>query len=187
MKEPIKPFIGERWVMCQFRGPTKRNDYYVSNYGRIKVIDRRNDEAYLINGTLDNRGLRKVNVRLIEGFQNIFPHRFVAENFVEKPTEEHDYVLHKDYNKLNNQWTNLYWGTKKDWVDYVDEREKALGIKRKQNSGVKLNESQVSLIKKYLANGKTKKKVIAKRFGVTETQITRIERGENWGHVKKAE
>lgn len=29
--------------------------------------------------------------------------------------------------------------------------------------------------------------MIAKRFGISTTQIKRIERGENWGHVKPAE
>ncbi|MEO1627038.1 MAG: hypothetical protein AAFV25_17930, partial [Bacteroidota bacterium] len=92
----------------------------------------------------------------------------------------------KDYNKLNNQWLNLYWATKEEWINYVDEREKALGIVRKKNSGIKLTETQVSLIKKWLLSGKTKKKVIAKKFGVTETQISRIQKGENWGDVDPA-
>ncbi|MEM9920876.1 MAG: hypothetical protein AAF990_22445 [Bacteroidota bacterium] len=186
MNQPIKPFIGERWVEFHFRKPTKRNRYFVSNYGRVKAVDKRNDQAYLVNGTLDNRGLRKVNVRLTEGFQNIFPHKFVAERFIECPSPEHTYVLHKDYDKLNNQWTNLYWATKEEWIKYVDEREKALGIVRRKNSGIKLTETQVSLIKKWLLAGKTKKKVIAKKFGVTETQISRIEKGENWGDIKPA-
>ena len=31
---------------------------------------------------------------------------------------------------------------------------------------------------------KTRLKIIAKRFGVSEMQLHRIKTGENWGHVK---
>lgn len=42
------------------------------------------------------------------------------------------------------------------------------------------------LIKKMLARPeqKTRLKMIAKQFGVSEMQIRRIASGENWGHVK---
>jgi hypothetical protein len=33
-------------------------------------------------------------------------------------------------------------------------------------------------------NQKTRLKMIAKQFGVSEMQIRRIASGENWGHVK---
>jgi uncharacterized protein YjcR len=41
------------------------------------------------------------------------------------------------------------------------------------------------LIKKLLAKPeqKTRLKMIAKQFGVSEMQIRRIKSGENWGHI----
>lgn len=42
------------------------------------------------------------------------------------------------------------------------------------------------LIKKMLADPKrkTRQKMIARQFGVSEMQISRIKSGENWGNVK---
>ncbi|MHA7843264.1 MAG: hypothetical protein ACX93I_08095 [Winogradskyella sp.] len=49
----------------------------------------------------------------------------------------------------------------------------------------KLSENNVRLIKKMLKNPnrKTRLKMIAKQFGISTTQLKRIETGENWGHV----
>ena len=47
----------------------------------------------------------------------------------------------------------------------------------------KLDVSQVEQIKAMLER-KVKGKLIAKMFKVSEMQITRIKRGENWGNVK---
>jgi DNA-binding Xre family transcriptional regulator len=40
-------------------------------------------------------------------------------------------------------------------------------------------------IKKILANPnrKTRMKIIARRFGISEMQLYRIKSGKNWGHV----
>ena len=46
----------------------------------------------------------------------------------------------------------------------------------------KLDVSQVEQIKAMLERG-VKGNLIAKMFKVSEMQITRIKRGENWGHV----
>jgi uncharacterized protein YjcR len=40
------------------------------------------------------------------------------------------------------------------------------------------------MIKRKLLNGKTRLKMIAKQFGVSDMQIHRIKTGENWSHVK---
>ena len=52
--------------------------------------------------------------------------------------------------------------------------------KRQQKIG-KLNAGKVKIIKRQLKNNRTRISMIAKRFGVSDTQIHRIKRGENWG------
>ena len=47
----------------------------------------------------------------------------------------------------------------------------------------KLDTSQVGHIKAMLERG-VKGNLIAKMFQISEMQITRIKRGENWGYVK---
>ena len=58
-------------------------------------------------------------------------------------------------------------------------------IKRKgEVTNAKLTETQVIRLKKKLIRGKNPLYKIAKEFGITHTQLNRIRRGENWGHVK---
>jgi hypothetical protein len=54
-----------------------------------------------------------------------------------------------------------------------------------KSNGAKLTVTKVMLIKKLLAKPeqKTRLKMIAKQFGVSEMQIRRIKSGENWGHI----
>ena len=50
-----------------------------------------------------------------------------------------------------------------------------------------MTETRVALLKKRLLEKKTKRKILARNFGISEMQVKRIERGENWGYVKPAE
>jgi hypothetical protein len=60
-----------------------------------------------------------------------------------------------------------------------------LAERNRSSSKAKLSESKVKVIKKLLAgpNRKTRIKMIARQFKVSEMQIFRIQSGENWGHV----
>jgi hypothetical protein len=55
-----------------------------------------------------------------------------------------------------------------------------------KSDGRKLTVTKVIHIKKLLAkpNRTTRLKMIAKQFGVSEMQISRIKSGENWSHIK---
>jgi hypothetical protein len=62
------------------------------------------------------------------------------------------------------------------------EREKGLRV----NRGVmKLTTTKVMLMKKLINEGKENKQLV-KIFKVSETQIIRIRKGENWGGVEAA-
>jgi predicted transcriptional regulator len=54
---------------------------------------------------------------------------------------------------------------------------------KKRVTGYKLTESDVKVIKKMLKNEKTRFSQIARQFGITHTQLNRIRKGQNWGHV----
>lgn len=79
---------------------------------------------------------------------------------------------------------NLKWATKREkelhqfnnpnWEEIVEKRSKNIG---------KLNEGKVKIIKRQLKNKRTRINMIAKRFGVSDTQIHRIKKGENWSSV----
>jgi hypothetical protein len=66
---------------------------------------------------------------------------------------------------------------------YKHSNDNPAVIKRK-TTGYKLTESKVRIIKRLLKSDKPRLSMIAKRFGITHTQLNRIRSGENWGHVE---
>ena len=169
----------------------KLKNYYISNLGRIKSVSKNTGKEMLIKTNVTKKGFVHASIKLKGGHSGIYPHKRVAEYFVEAPSPEHTYVIHVDLNRQNNSFANLQWVTEKGQLEYVAKRAKTFGYdKREHKFGVgnyKLNAADVAIIKKQLLTGKTRRKMIAKRFNVSTTQLKRIERGENWAHVKPAE
>ncbi len=69
---------------------------------------------------------------------------------------------------------------------HVIKEKEERRYRRKPNTGViKLTVTKVMLLKKLLNQGKPMKQLV-RQFKVTETQIYRIKRGENWGDIEAA-
>lgn len=73
---------------------------------------------------------------------------------------------------------DLYYKEWKGWEDFLGENYYA----PKKGNHSKLKESDVRIIKHQLNLG-VKGSVLAKMFNVSEMQITRIRREENWHHI----
>lgn len=169
--------------------------YAVSNKGRlISFINDINFARELKGGRAD--GYRTFNYKIqrdkVITNKHIFISKLVAEHFLTKENEEQTYVLHLDYVRDNDDWTNLKWATKEEMLEHSRKSphvkkafEKLIEHNIKSN-GRKLTVTKVMLIKKILArpNQTTRLKMIAKQFGVSEMQIRRIKSGENWSHIK---
>jgi len=118
-------------------------------------------------------------------------HHLVVDNFLPPPESKNMVVAHLDYNKLNNKVSNLKWMTKEENVEhqkhspYVIDYKRKLKKRRNPPKNAKLTETRVMYLKKLLNEGKSMKHLV-RMFKVTETQILRIKRGENWGHVEAA-
>ncbi len=119
-------------------------------------------------------------------------HRLVAAYFLNKPTAGQTIVAHLDHDKLNNRSNNLKWMTPEE--NYEHQKNSPQVIKEKlerrhrpkENSrATKLTVTKVMLLKKLLNQGKPMKQLV-RYFKVTETQILRIKRGENWADVPSA-
>jgi hypothetical protein len=169
--------------------------YAVSSWGRLKSYSENFDDGQIIKGSLQEGYPILRMKKLIPGTKKhrnfaFLIHKVVAEAFLHKPSEEHCYVAHLDYNKLNNRIDNLKWVTQAEMNELNNKNPRVLatrGVYRKdKNFGHKLTSTDVIRIKKMLAdlNRKTRIKIIAKQFGVSEMQIFRIQSGENWGHIK---
>ncbi len=119
-------------------------------------------------------------------------HRLVADYFLLKPTEGQTIVAHVDHDKLNNNVANIRWMTPD--TNYAHQQLSpyviAERLDRKTNplkkpSHSKLTVTRVMLLKKLLNEGRPIKS-LAKQFKITNTQILRIKRGENWAQIQAA-
>jgi hypothetical protein len=119
-------------------------------------------------------------------------HRLVADYFLQKPSDEHTIVAHLDHEKLNNRVGNLKWMTPTENYEHqtnspyvIKERSQKKEVNRYNSKATKLTVTRVMLLKKMLNQGKPMKQLV-KLFKVTETQIIRIRRGENWKDITAA-
>jgi hypothetical protein len=117
-------------------------------------------------------------------------HRQVAEYFCKKPSVKHTIVAHLDYDKLNNRSSNLKWMTPEENYAHQQNSPYVIADKKQRRSdkarNSKLTITRVMLLKKLLNQGKPMRTLV-KQFKVTDTQILRIKRGENWKEIKAAE
>jgi hypothetical protein len=120
-------------------------------------------------------------------------HRLVADYFLKKPATKQTIVAHLDHDRLNNRANNLKWMTPEENYEHqknsphvIKEKKERRDSRRKENSRTtKLRVTKVMLMKKLINQGKPIKQLV-KLFKVTDTQIFRIKRGENWADVEAA-
>ncbi|WP_025761818.1 NUMOD4 domain-containing protein [Dyadobacter tibetensis] len=179
-----KSFWNEKWEKINFGEIENPPHYEISNYGRLKSFQNNPKDGSIIKGSVI-QGYKSLNIRVTGGKTiNRYVHKLVAEHFVEKKSQDHSFVIHKDFEKQNNFYENLLWVTKAEMIEH--NRENPAFINRvipKRTKNYKLTESKVKIIKKLLKNDNNRLKMIAKQFGITHTQLNRIRSGENWKHV----
>ncbi|MFS4415527.1 HNH endonuclease [Maribacter sp. 2307ULW6-5] len=174
-KEIWKPIVFDDKIADNFK-------FKISNYGR--VINCNGPQEYL------------VKKQYINGYQNLplkqkkngkstsrYVHKLVAQHFLEKK-EGDRFVIHLNYDKTDNRVENLKWATKREKEVHQFTNPVYLNTPRKR-CYAKLTESKVKLIKRKIndPNRRTRMKMIAKQFGISEMQLYRIKSGENWGSV----
>ena len=177
----LKKIENEIWRVI----PKSNNRYQVSNYGRIKsfAINKKEGEIKKVS---DINGFKLVQLHMNKTRHKIYVHKLVAEIWISKPSDKHTYVTHLDGFMKNNHVSNLAWHTKETLAEkhreYAKLRPRTSKGRRIVRSS-KLRETDVMLLKSMLERGVVQAK-IAKLFRISEMQVTRIKRGENWGHIK---
>ena len=126
--------------------------YQISNLGRVRSLDRiikdeKNNRTFNIKGKIitptDNGngyliiGLRKNGKR-----NNKYIHRLVAEAFLDK-CDGQEYINHIDFNKKNNNISNLEWCTQKENINYSIKKGRYISGKKET-----INKINKKLIKK---------------------------------------
>jgi len=186
----IKSYWNEEWKEIVFPPGALRKRYAISNYGRIVSYTSHLNEGKPVKGGC-LKGYKTLPLRPAGISTTYYVHKLVAAYFLPAPIPEEIYVIHLDFNKSNNFVNNLKWATREETYEHqqknpsvLEGREKIKG--RCTSEGPKLNATQVMRLKKKLLDPdrKTKLRIIAKQFGVSEMQLHRIRKGENWAHVQ---
>ena len=177
-KPNLRKLDDESWKYI----PNSDNKYQVSNYGRIKSFCYDNTDGRIVKcGNI--KGYKSINIKVDGKKKTFLIHKLVAELFIPKPNENKNVVIHKDWNKLNNQVENLQWLTREESFNRAqDKLVEARKRKGRVVTNSKLNKKDVIAIKEMLDKGR-KQKVIAKLFCVSEMQISRIKNKVSWSEV----
>ena len=193
----IKSYWDEEWKEIDLGEDKLRYNYAVSNYGRIVSYSDSLEKGRLLKGSLVDgypvfrykQFYKSENGTRIKNKQ-IFIHKLVADSFRKRENDDQQFVIHLDYNKLNNHIDNLKWTSKREMELHQQTNPNVLLARKKRKEtkpykGHKLNATQVKRLKKKIFDPKrkTRLKILAKQFGISEMQLYRIKSGENWAHV----
>ncbi|NOR86820.1 MAG: hypothetical protein GQ527_04365 [Bacteroidales bacterium] len=176
-KRKLRKIEDEIWRII----PYSDGLYQVSNYGRVKSFVIYKKDGQILKCSVIN-GFKNVQIASNKNKVRIYNHKLVAQIWIPKPTDRHTYVSHIDGNLKNNHISNLEWHTRETLNAKHSELNKGKKSKNKRRNS-KLKESDIGLLKSMLERGVVQSK-IAKMFRISEMQVTRIKRGENWGYVK---
>lgn len=181
----------EIWKKYEHEDLHESQNFEISNKGRIRSLNGSEPailKGYVNNGYLTFSTRKKNKKRTLT-----YVHKAVAQLFLENDDPEKYVVAHLDFNPLNNKVENLAWmtpgesekhayknpaGSKlakiKDWWKNAHPRDRFYANK--------LTESKVLKIKRILndPSRKTRIKMIAKQFEVSEATIYSIQAGRSW-------
>jgi len=108
--------------------------------------------------------------------RNRMVHQLVAEAF-HGPRPPGAETRHLDGCRTNNTASNLAWGTRHE--NMADRRRLGESAAGARNGMAKLTQASVALIRTLLARGHTQQ-AIGQRFGLAQTAVSKIKRGDRW-------
>lgn len=189
----IRLYSGEEFRVVDLQHKLKFQ-YAVSNRGRIvSFLDTITSGKLLKGSTVCEYKILKYKIYTPEKIYNkhFFVHNLVSELFVPRLDEDQTYVLHLDHDRKNNHASNLKWANYAEKIAHYKKSPHVIRAKEEllahniKSDGRKLSVTNVIHLKKLIndPNRKTRLKILAKRFGISEMQLYRIKSGENWGHI----
>lgn len=161
----------------------------IKDYPNYKVSPEGNILSLNFNGTKkpkilifgDSRGYRNITLYNSKGKKTFKVHRLVAEIFNENEKNKKE-VNHIDGNKLNNNYNNLEWCTRKENAKHVFEVLNYKSVFGEKHGISKLTNKCVLEIDNLIKQN-IKYKIIADKFNISKATITNIKKGLVWSHV----
>lgn len=129
--------LKEKWEsMTSLNGDALLHHFKISNLGKVIKI-KKGVGAELAFTPKEIGGYKYISFTCKNGSrQTIYLHRLVADFFNTPKSEAYSFVIHKDYNRKNNEADNLEWVTKETL--YKHRSAKAGRTPGKSNSRKKL-------------------------------------------------
>ncbi|EPR9732925.1 HNH endonuclease [Enterobacter bugandensis] len=161
--------------------------YSVTTDGRVYSHPRMRISGHKINGkylarTPSEKGYLRVNLFKDGSYKTFKIHRLVAETFIPNPNGKPE-VNHLDGDKSNNRVENLEWSTSLENLRHAFQ----VGLKTTKgasNPRAKLTNLQV---KDILSATGLSQRALAKRYGVSQAQISSIRQGKSWAHLNEGD
>lgn len=186
----IRFYPQEEWIDVPIFSKKPNEKLAISNFGRgIRYEGKIENGEFMKESNIG--GYPTINCKFKNGKSYEYIHRLVANLFLTKPSEDHNIVIHLDFQKKNNYFKNLRWVTLKEKKEHEQKSPMVIAARKKAKEtppteGHKLTSTDVLRIKKKIwdPERKTRLKIIAKQFNISEMQLYRIKRGENWSHIR---
>ncbi|HFO0796421.1 TPA: NUMOD4 motif-containing HNH endonuclease [Enterobacter roggenkampii] len=164
--------------------PGYEGKYSVTREGRVYSHSRPYSAGRILKGRFltpspNTKGYLRVTL-LSDGIQKTFSvHRLVAQLFIPNPNGKNE-VNHINGDKTDNHVDNLEWCSASENIRHAYRT----GLKRGNigvvNGRAKLYEKDVIAIRNSVG---MKLSELSAKYGVTETQISTIRRGNAWRHL----
>lgn len=176
MKMETDILSDEKWKPI----PGFEEKYEISNKGRIRSIDRsvllkkgilQFRKGKIIKLNSNTKGYLFSNLYCKGKHKPAYPHRLVAESFINNPNRLPE-VNHIDGNKQNNTVNNLEWVTREENIHHFIK----LGLRKD-----KLTMQQANEIKAKYSSKLYSQNELAKEYGVSQSHISSIVTGRRWG------
>jgi len=170
--------------------------YEASSCGRVRSLDRhmtrKDGKPLFIPGRMlkalpNNNGYPRLSLVRdgISHWRTV--HSIIAATFLAPPPRDTgpqatDYgVNHKDGDKTNNHAHNLEYVTNAANLKHA-RATGLLSVVGTKNGRAKITENEVREIRRLYAAG-ARQVDLADAFGIDQTQVSRVVRGESWPHV----
>lgn len=157
----------------EFWKETEYKDFFISSYGNIKTVKKGHKPQRTVY--LDKDGYCRVWI----GRKFVLIHRLVAKAFIDGDASLT--VNHKNGVRTDNNLENL------EWLSRADNERHARRVLGKKLFGQKASRSKLKnedIIEiRILGLSGAKQKEIASFKNISQSQVNRIIRRANWGHL----
>jgi transcriptional regulator len=149
--------------------------YEASSYGRIRLTNGKQlkpqikSTGYATTAVIDNSGVRRY----------VGVHRLVLMAHCGMPSHGQQ-ACHGNGARADNRLSNLRWGTAKD--NHADKKKHGTELRHEDRNNAVLTKETAKQIAERLSKGEHQKD-LAKEFGTSQSNISRIARGLLWSEI----